>query len=269
MKKLLVFTVLLTIAFTGCKKDSSEPVAPPTGGGGTTTLTVQKKNRALLMDFTATWCGPCGQYGGPAFDGTLVQEGLTIAPMKLYATSSTPSSMGHPFYSAMSSAFGISGIPSFRLNNASVSTSTNAAINAAATFQNDTSKLIAGVALSKVIEGDSIKVKTKIKFFKSQNAGSDYKIALYVVEDNIISPQLVGSTTNNTYDHRNILRASNSSTYSGVSFNSSAAILVNQEFDKTYSIYLNPAWNKANLKVIATIWKGGTTPTVINSNISK
>lgn len=266
MKKLFVFTALLAIAFTGCKKDSSEPAAT---SGGTTTLTVEKKNRALLMDFTATWCGPCGQYGGPSFDGALAQEGITLAAMKVYATSSTPASMGHPFYTAMTSAFSISGIPSFRVNNAAVSTSTNGATSAAASFQNDTNKLIAGVALAKMIEGDTMRVTTKTKFFKPQNAGADYKIAIYVVEDNVISPQLVGSTTNNTYDHRNILRASNASTYSGVSLNNSAAIVLDQEFDKSFAIYLNPTWNKTKLKVIATIWKGGSLPQVINSNVSK
>ncbi len=266
----MTLVAVLAIAFTACKKSEETPASG--GGGGSTTLTVERVNRALLMDYTATWCGPCGQYGGPAFDGALAQEGLTLVAMKVYATSSTPASMGHPFYTAMTGAFNITGIPSFRVNNASVSTSTNGATSAAATFQNDTSKLIAGVALSKVIEGDSIRVTTKTKFFKAQNAGLDYRIAIYVVEDNIISAQLVGSTTNPSYDHRNLLRASNASTYYGSPLNNSAAIVLDQEFDKTFSIYLNPAWNKAKLKVIATIWRGATAPSipqVINSNMVK
>lgn len=268
MKHLFTLLAITAVFFSSCKKDEDNNTGNNNTGGNT--LNVEKRNRALFMDFTATWCGPCGQYGGPAFDAAIssANEDTLLTGMKVYSPSSEPG-MGHPFYTSMTSAFNVSGIPAFFVNNTSASTSTSNVVSKAVVFQNDTSKIIAGIGVSKTIAGDSMKVSTKTQFFKPQNVGVDYKMAIYIVEDNVIETQLVGSTDNANYVHRNVLRASNGTTYSGVSINSAAAITVDQVFEKTYSIYLNPAWNKANLKAIAVLWKGGASPTIVNSRVAK
>jgi hypothetical protein len=72
------------------------------------------------------------------------------------------------------------------------------------------------------------------------------------------------------YVHRNMVRSSNANVYTGVSINNSAAVAKNKEFKKNFMIYVNPAWEKENLKVVAVIWRTGTTPaTVINSNVKE
>lgn len=269
MKKLLALALLVATTFLSCKKDDDNSTGTPSTGGGSSSLIVDSKIRPLFVDYTATWCGPCGQYGGPAFDATLAQEGTLMTAMKVYSTSSNPG-MGHPFYSTLTSAFGVTGIPDFWVNNTSVNTNSSSVISSATSIQNDTAKLIAGVALNKQVQGDSLVIATKTKFFKSQTAGNDYYLAVYVVEDNVIGGQLVGSTQNANYDHRNVLRASPNSTYYGATLNSAQAITQDQVFDKTYKVYLNPAWNKSKLKAMAVIWKSGTNPyKVINSNVAK
>lgn len=264
-KNLLMLIALVAVAFASCKKD--EETAP----SGPSALSVDRVIRPFFVDYTATWCGPCGQYGGPAFDAVLDQnkEGTLLTAMKAYSTSST-AGMGNPLYSQMTSAFGVAGIPDFWVNNTAVSTSSNAVISSATTQQNDTAQLVAGVALRKELSGDSMKVTTKVKFFKDGATGANYSLAVYLVEDQITGYQLVGSSANNSYLHRNVLRGSNTTSYYGAALNNGTAVVSGAEFNNTYSIYVNPAWNKSKLKAIAVIWKNGATPyKVINSNVAK
>lgn len=113
-------------------------------------------------------------------------------------------------------------------------------------------------------------VTAKVQFFGAQAAGKDYRLAVYVVEDNIISSQQVtGSGLVSGYHHRNLLRATNGTDYKGEKINTSAAVTADQQFDKSYAITLNSSWNTANLKLIAVIWDvpASGKPTVVNSNI--
>jgi hypothetical protein len=282
MKKLLTLALLVATTFLSCKKDDD---APSTSSSGSTTLTVERKNRALLIDFSETWCPPCGTSGGPSFDSCLSQEGSLISCVKVYE-SSTPASLNGPVSTSISNAYGVQGVPDFWVNNtqmfpanppsnptgggvsSSISYNYNWVIQKANAFAADS--INAGIALRKEIVGDSIKIYTKVKFFKAQPSGTDYKLATYVVEDGIIASQSTSTGTNPNYVHRNLLRTSNNSSYTGVSINNSASISIDQEFENSYSLYLNPNWNKSKLKVIGVIWKGGSNPhKVINSNVAK
>ncbi|MBL0096050.1 MAG: Omp28-related outer membrane protein [Bacteroidetes bacterium] len=274
MKKLLAFVAIVAISFMGCKKDDDNS-GTPTGGGGT--LTVEKKNRPLLIDFSEDWCGPCGSNGGPAFDSLLSYEGSMLTAIKVYSGSNNAAlnwSTGNGLWTIYNNAtYGGNGIPKFIIGNkyqgvGSVNSTVSSSLTKANTFIADS--IVAGIALNKSIEGDSMKVNTKIQFFKSQLANTDIRVALYVVEELVIANQLVGSTNVATYEHRNIVRTSNSSTYSGLQINSTAAIAVDQVFDNSFSMYLKPGWDKSKLKVVAVIWKMNSNPAVVlNSNVAK
>jgi hypothetical protein len=265
MKKLFAILAVAAFAFSSCSKDDDKGNGPSTG------LSVSPVIRPFFVDYTATWCGPCGQYGGPNFDAVLDagHEGSLLTAMKAYSTSST-TGMGHPIYTQMTSAFSVSGIPDFWVNNNNPNTNSSSVISTATNIQNDTTNLVAGVALKKSVVGDSMLVTTKVKFFKDGSSNSIYSIAVYLVEDNVRGYQLVGGTADNNYLHRNVLRAGNSSNYYGVALNTPGVVPANTEFDNSFKIGLNPTWNRNNLKAIAVIWKNGATPyRVINSNVVK
>jgi hypothetical protein len=166
-------------------------------------------------------------------------------------------------------------IPSMAVNTTkqsvttSVSSNYSGAVSKATTFANGT--VIAGIALRKSISGDSIAVDTKVKFFSDITAGSDYRLAVYVVEDKIITSQSTSAGTNANYEYRNLVRTCNAPAYYGLEVNNGGdAIALDQEFSNTYKMYLKPTWNKNNLKVVGILWKmGGSPAQVVNSNVVK
>jgi hypothetical protein len=168
-------------------------------------------------------------------------------------------------------------IPSMAVNTTKQNVTTNVssnysgAVSKATTFANGT--VIAGIALRKSISGDSMSVDTKVKFFSDIAAGSDYRLAIYVVEDKIITSQDIstGTGTNPNYVYRNLVRTCNASSYTGLEVNNGGdAIVLDQEFSANYKMYLKPAWNKSNLKVIGILWKmGGSPAQIVNSNVVK
>jgi hypothetical protein len=87
-------------------------------------------------------------------------------------------------------------IPSMAVNTTKQSVTTNVssnysgAVSKATTFANGT--VIAGIALRKSISGDSIAVDTKVKFFSDITAGSDYRLAVYMLwKINYLLPNLL------------------------------------------------------------------------------
>ncbi|MFM9007668.1 MAG: Omp28-related outer membrane protein [Bacteroidota bacterium] len=272
MKKILSLLAVAAIAFTSCSKDDDNG-----GGSGSVSLTVEQKNRAILIDFSETWCPPCGSSGGPGFDSSLSIEGSKITAMKVYGSSS-PSSMNSPISNGIATAYSVSGVPDFWVNNSELNPGGGVYSSAASNFNwvNNkanafaTEPVVAGVALSKSFVGDSMKVNTRVKFFQEQAANQDYNLAVYIVEDNIISNQSTNTGSVANYRHRNLLRVGNASVYTGVSINANAAIAVDQVFDKTFTLPVASTWNRNNLKVIGVIWKKGTTPAkVVNTNYIK
>lgn len=300
MKKIILLLAIGSMAILGCKKTSldneivvADPIlgctdpnslnykADATQDDGTCQY-IEQKNRAILLDFSETWCPPCGAYGGPSFDSCLFMENSVITAMKVYESSS-PASMNCSLSAAFMSDYQVTGVPDFYVNgtglyagggvSASISSNYNSVKSKANAFANQT--VLAGINLQKSIDGSNMNISSKVLFYQPQPAGKAYHLAVYVVEDKIIASQKVstasGTITNTGYMHRNLLRAGNAATYKGVKINTTAAIEANKRFDNTFTIALNSAWNKANLKVIGVLWEVPATgkPTVVNTVMAK
>ena len=283
MKKLLLFVAVAAISISACKKDdNNNDPADPNPVNPAPTLTVEKKNRAAVIYFGEDWCPPCGSYGGPTLDSLLnASEGKKLTGIKVNRSSNNSSlnwTQGGSMWSQFNSGVfnSANAIPSMAVNNTkqpvytNIGTNYNQGIQKADAFI--AQPVIAGVALSKKVVGDSIKIETKVKFFEAIAAGSTYKLTTFVVEDDVVASQSMSSppSPDPDYVHKNMVRAVNGTDYLGADLNNGLAITKNQTFEKTYKIYLKPGWNKNKLKVVAIIWKTGTTPaTVVNSNVAK
>jgi len=266
------FTVKLVVTSADgkCTSEKTRTVNVPIS-----IVPVEEKNRAMLFDFSEDWCPPCGAYGGPAFDACMALEENTISLMKIYSSSNN-SALNCSAGNALSSDYNVQGIPDFYVNGDELASGGGVYSSATANYNWVNGKATAfaatavnaGILLEKSFSGNTITVNAKVQFFIAQSAGKDFKLAIYVLEDDIISAQQVtGQGSVATYEHHNLLRALNAPTYKGDALNSMAAITQDQVFNKTYTINLNTAWKKDDMKVIGVVWNTTASgkPTLVNS----
>ena len=101
MKKLLLAILALGLVFTSCKKDEEDEG---------TTLSPSATQRGFAINYTATWCGHCGDWGAP-----LIHDYANAAPSGVAICahgSSDP--MNNTLYSSFSADRTTGGgIPSF------------------------------------------------------------------------------------------------------------------------------------------------------------
>jgi len=257
MKNLLVILAIAAFTLNSCKKDDdSSPATDP--------LKVEQKNKAAVLYFGEDWCPPCGSAGGPTLDSALAQEGSLLVGIKVNSGSDNSQLDWAPgdqmFWDFNSGVFNPSnpssgGIPAMAVNNTKQSISSNVSSNYAGVVSKANSfaldSVIAGVALTKSIVGDSVKVSTRVKFFKEQSVGNQYNIAVYLVEDDVISNQTGASAS---YRHRNQVRSCNANTYTGVSLNNGDAISNGQEYNNTFTLPKRSlTGNNGNFKAVAII----------------
>jgi hypothetical protein len=265
MKNLLLLSFLaLAIGFApSCKKEKEETKVDEKEEikEKEPALVVEEKQRSLLVNVSATWCGPCGQYGGPAFKSAITTSGTSeIIPLNIQTSNSrlTPyfkksglenpdsvfiapifSSIFQSLYIPLNSQGGFS-IPSFSMNNEFIGTSSTTSttmVNKANSYNEN--KPVVGVVAKKKIEGNKISVDVKAKFFK-EDAG-EYHWVVLVLEKEVLGYQLVGGTANNSYEHRYNVRASMqdgelyNQNFWGNTF-ASGNIAVGGEFTKSFSL---------------------------------
>ena len=101
-----------------------------------------------------------------------------------------------------------------------------------------------GVALESQIADGKIKVKAKLHSEKT----SSYRIAVFVVEDNVKYYQKDGSLTHDSYNHRHVVRRIVSSSYKGDRLGD---VKAGEEVSKEYVTDVDSAWNADNVYIYA------------------
>ena len=261
MKKLLALIPAAAIAFTfaACKKET------PAEGEITS---VSSLYRTVMFEYTATWCGPCGQYGYPEMH-ELVADFVVGSPKSSVVILHPSDDIVDNVPAGQSDLvdfFGFSGTPDGAVGvNGGMYPDYNAfkAKITAAHTANPVAK--AGVGISHTISGSTMTVNTKSVFF--EEVAGTYNLAIYVVEDKIMNSQ--NGQTPAEVEHVNSLRA----IADGKAFGTTIAVnpAKGTKVDGTYTITL-PAEtrDKDNCKVVAVLWKmdpaTGEPTDVLNSN---
>ncbi len=238
MKKFSLILLTFVLVLGACKKDKEEEGLTPTS-----------TQNGFAINYTATWCGYCGDWGAPLIHkyGTDATKGVVICS---HASGDPMNNSLYTDFKADRTTGG--GIPSFWVGD-SKTTADDAMTNLLAS-----GSATAGVDYSYEVSGTTMTVKTKTKFF-SPDAG-DYYMSILILEDGINGNSSSGqykqngvtnSYPNDDYHHDFVLRASASGSAYGTAIATDPAN--EAEIDKDYTITIDPAWNKPYPVII--IWK--------------
>jgi hypothetical protein len=256
MKKLLFAATALALTLTvACKKKSTDD-----GNGAGEALNVANTQNTFLVYKTATWCGPCGANGGPAFKGTLDNPNIIGVVMHISGSSAlTPTYTpgGAKKDTAFVAPFAIQlylknkptgSIPEFAANNVNLCDpdgngswdglpSSTAVISAANTFK--ATAPTAGIAVKASASGNNIKIDYKTKSFTA-NSG-EYYISLLLCEKVVTALQ--SGAPGGITDHKHIVRGTAFGTAaSPINLYSPTAVLTNPTAGQEVSGSQNYTW---------------------------
>jgi len=244
MKKLTFILLAFILVATACKKDDEE------NQDGTSNLSPTAKQKGFAINYTATWCGHCGNWGAP-----LIHDYAKDAPNGVTICAHAGGDpMNNPLYNSFRADRTTGGgIPSFWVGDQKT-TDKNAMKTLLASGD-----AVAGVDYSYSKEGGVMTVKVKVKFFAS--GSGDFYLSVLVLEDGIDGSSSAGqykqsgtstSYPNDDYKHDFVLRASS------VSGNAYGELIASnpakdKEFTKEYKISIDNSWK--NVYPVAIIWK--------------
>jgi hypothetical protein len=253
---LLLFTAVTAVSFfAGCKKEDTKSDGSDTG--------VAQVQNVLVVEPTATWCGPCGQSGKPATDRAIAgKNNISAIYAHLKAPASDLGSQTGQDLAVMYGAANATGtsfsIPKIAVGNKITGAYTSVDYTVGILegwineFNGQTS--VVNTKIEASVNGTELKVKTNTKFFEAGEAGAIYKISVILTEDNIANRQAVGSAYQNII-HNHVARATISTSTAGDALLSSGVPTSGQMINGDYTYNLNSAWKKSDLVVIAIIWK--------------
>jgi hypothetical protein len=251
MKKIILLTaVIAALSFWGCKDDETTPSPPDS------TIEIAEQNIGLYSKITATWCGPCGQWGWDLNEEIIDNLEENAIATSIYGSAS--SKMTNATAQKLATDFGVRGWPTFSFNGSNRTeygenggiytgqTKTNV-IDAVTDFTNSPVEMGVGGNVSR--DGNAITLNWAVKTFKDQTG--TFKIGAYVLEDGVMEIQ-TGKT--GSVSHKHVLRDKITSNIYGIDFTGNLSADSYTELGaQTYDI--DPSWNMDNIEIIAIIWK--------------
>lgn len=252
MKTNLSFLVLVicTFLFSNCEKEESQ-------NNPNSSIYVAEVNTPIYGKITATWCGPCGQWGWTLNDTIMSSIKNRAITMGLYA--SKTSNFANATVVQWYTDFGGQSFPNFTFNGINkTSFATSGGIYTSITLANIITSVDSFIALPVQMSaggnlswnGQKLTVKSSVKSFKDQSG--EFYVGAYMIEDKANSIQN-GQT--GVIEHHHVCRGSmNDSAIYGIKFN--GGLKAGEQTDLPEYVYTVPdTWVKENMYVAMVIWK--------------
>lgn len=244
MKKLLLPLIALAFVFASCDKESKDD---DTKKG----IVVKKEQWAFVINYTATWCGPCGSSGAPV----IKKVGAMPRVVAITNHASGDPMYNQPLYQGFAADRETGGgIPSFWVNDAKTNTgATEGATNTALNLLPS-----AALGMEATRAGAVYNVKVKGEFYTAGTG--EYFLSVLLLEDGIDGSASAGAykqngATDPEYKHMFVLRASATSAVYGEQVIANPAL--GATFEKEYAINILPDWTKT-VYPVAILWKKDT-----------
>lgn len=257
MKKILLGLVVLIFSlgiFISCV-DPVEPVepTPPTPWDN---LTPGIAQWGLVINYTANWCGPCGQWGVPLLNNAV---NLTKVVGIVVKASGDPQYNATIYNSFVNDRVTGGGIPAFWMGDV-----TTTAIGPLNTLLARTPK--ASIAMKHEIVGDSMIVYSSVNTLTGFTPG-DYFLSVVVQEDGLLYSQT--GITDPNYKHKLVARRA----YKDLAYGETVTLTSGVKNNFRHAIKLESAWVKANCYASVVLYKkeGTTKPLYkfVNANWSR
>jgi hypothetical protein len=281
MKNFSMYIMGLLIILAACKKDAGgdstqgisgctdknsinyNPLATVNDGSCKYPSTQQ---RALLIEYTATTCHYCGEWGHDTFESLISSYPDKVVPICIHKFLNTAGDDPMEPNSALLNSFisvWSSGAPKIWINN--LGSLGYGQFSPAMAAQTATPAHI-GLLSNFTIVGDTVVIKTFTKFFDNPAGGNwfgEFYINAYVLESGI--PGANNGSYNQSTDHPRpdykhdftLRTAANPANVFGILLFAGTAqnpILQNSNILKTIKVKLDPSWNHSNIRVSLAIW---------------
>lgn len=178
MKKLLFALMVLSVAFSACKKEDDSSETPDIGGGNSVPSAFTQK--VLVESFNSTNGGYCPD-GDYKIEQILAANNGKAIAVAIHGFDAMECSV----YGTMDATFGISGWPVGMVNRIpslgiTMMNRTQWATNVTANLSN-TAKC--GLSISSTINGAAVSVEVKAAF--NTSLSGDYRMTVFLVEDEV------------------------------------------------------------------------------------
>jgi len=242
----------------GCTDPASVNFNPNATVDDASCVYIAEKQNSIFVKFTATWCGPCGDWGAPAFTSAVDGNSGKLLGMALQVSDDLTTPANGPLVDQFSSKWAYTGTPNFAANEQMVGTNVSQAV----TIVNDASQLAPkmGVGLRTSIgagpNAGKINIDAYVKNFADVSGA--HHLAIYFLAREIVETQKVGSTNVPDFVHHHVLMAAATS---GGAWGEE--ILPNGASKGALThwaraIAYDPTWDLDQIEIVAVVWKKKT-----------
>ena len=208
---------------------------------------VPEENTGMITKITATWCGPCGQWGWEAMEDLLASHSDDNIVISLYAPSS--SKLHNAGAESLADEIGFGGTPNFSGNGLDQGTAAASTAPIVDTFTTEAPVIANSAFEIQNVDDDTLIILIKTEFF--QNVDGTFILKPFLIENHVMEEQ-TGQTGDAS--HHNVHRgafAPLTDTTNVILVGSAAA---GDIISKRYVMEYDPSWDLDEMFIASTLW---------------